>query len=115
MPLAMAGSAGGGAVRECKWDKAPSGRLQEGGLLKAAGEGVGCELKDDLGRVSRLRHGMQVRFGSGSEKLVAEQERDMFRVHVVVSRMSYDAHDRGASAVEQINRVNLTGKIIRPA
>ena len=95
MPLAMAGSAGGGAFGESKRDLAPSGRLQEGGLRKAAGEGVGCELNDDLGLVSRPRHGMQVRISSGSEKLVAEQERDMFR---------------GASAVEQINRVNLTGK-----
>ena len=51
---------------------------------------------------------MEVRFGSGSEKLIAEKERNMFRIHVVVSRMSYDAHERGASTVEQVYRVDLT-------
>jgi hypothetical protein len=105
----MAGSAGaGGAVGEGKRDQAPSGRLHEGGLREAAEEGVGCELKDNLGRVPRLRYGMEVRFGSGSEKLIAEQERNMFRIYVVVFMMSYDAHERGSRTMEQVYWEDLT-------
>ena len=46
---------------------------------------------------------MQIRLGAGSEQLVAEQKREVLRVHFVVSWMGYDANDRGASSVEQIN------------
>ena len=51
---------------------------------------------------------MEVRFGSGSEKLIAEQERNMFRIHIVVSGVSYDAHERGARTMEQVYRKGLT-------
>ncbi len=43
---------------------------------------------------------MQVRLGTGSEQLVAEQKREIFRFRVVVSRVRYDAHERGASTMK---------------
>jgi hypothetical protein len=43
---------------------------------------------------------MQVRLGTGSEQLVAEQKREIFRIHVVVSRVRYDAHERRASMMK---------------
>ena len=51
---------------------------------------------------------MEVRFGSGGEKLIAEQERNMFRIYVVISRTSYDAHERGARTMEQVYWEGLT-------
>jgi hypothetical protein len=107
MLLAEADGAGGGAVGEGYWDRAPSGRLQEGGLRKAAVERIGCELEDDLGRKSRLRHRVQIGVSSRHEHLIPEQERNVFRVHVVISGVSDDAHERRASTMEQIYRVVL--------
>ena len=69
MPLDMAGSAGGGAVRKSKRYLAPSGRLQVGGLRKAAGGRVSDQLEYELGRITRFGHATEVRVGSGSEEL----------------------------------------------
>ncbi len=44
---------------------------------------------------------MQIGFSAGRKELVPEQERDVFRVHLVIAWVVYDAHERGASAMEQ--------------
>ena len=36
--------------------------------------------------------------------------RNAFRVHFITAWVGYDAHERGASTVEQINSVNFTWK-----
>ena len=45
---------------------------------------------------------MQIGVSSGRKELLPEQERDLFRVHLVVAWVGYDTHERGTSAVEKI-------------
>jgi hypothetical protein len=46
---------------------------------------------------------MQIGVSSGREELIPEQERNMFRIHVVVSGVRYDAHERRAGPVKNVN------------
>ncbi len=53
---------------------------------------------------------MQVGISAGRKELDPQQERDVVRVYFILAWVGYDANDIGASAVEQVNLVNLTGK-----
>ena len=86
-------------------------RLKKWRFREATRELVSFKFEYKFERETRLIHPMQVVYVSaGIKELVPEQEYDVFRVHLVIAWVGYDAHERGACAMEQIHGERFTGE-----
>ncbi len=68
-------NAGGGLTETALTDAFMASRVVQSAAAAGAAGAAGAASS----KIPRLRYGMEVRFGSGGEKLIAEQERNMTR------------------------------------